>query len=134
MIPERLLIYEVFDLLQTHNKLAWRIKFSKTYVTSIQKSITIELRRKVLESMIKDSPATSADDILTSLNLVLENALQNGVNPEEELDEEDTRELAAMPQCDLYGDEEELTMLIVEEEPTVINEDDSLPQSVETKY
>ena len=40
------------------------------------------------------------------------------------------RELAAIPECDLYGDEEELTMLIVEEEPTVVNEDDSLPQSV----
>ena len=41
------------------------------------------------------------------------------------------RELAAMPECDLYRDEDELTTLIVEEEPTVVNEDDSLPQSVE---
>ena len=132
MLPERLPIYEVFCLLQTHRKLAWRIKVTKTYVTSIRKSITIELRRKVLESTIKDSPAITADDILTSLSLVLENALLKGVNPEEELDEEDVRELAAMPECDLYGDEEELTMLIVKEEPTmVLNEDDSLPQLVE---
>ena len=65
------------------------------------------------------------------ITLVLENALQNGVNPEEELDEKDMREFAAMPECDLYGDEEEATMLIVGEESTVVNEDDSLPQSVE---
>ena len=117
-----------------------------TYVTSIRKSITIDLCHKVLESSMHDSPATTADNILTSLNLVLENTTTTGVDPYEELDQEELNEVALMPECDQLGEEEELTTLIVEDEPeaidddglgiirdesAVVSEDDSLPQSAE---
>jgi hypothetical protein len=85
----------------------------------------------VLESGIHDAPTTPADNILTSLNAVFENTTTTGVDPYEELDQEELNEVAAMTECDQLGEEEEMTTLNVEDEPTVVDEDDSLPHSVE---
>ena len=103
MIAERRLIYEVFVLLKTHRKNTRRINFKKTYVTSIRKLIKTELRRTVLEDAIHKSPLTSANNILTSLNLVLNNAPTNGVDPSEELDVAELAEVNAMVEFEGTG-------------------------------
>ena len=133
MAPERKLIYEVFGLLQTHMSSVRRTKFKKTYVTSIRKQISVDICRTVLESSMHESPATTADDILTSLNLVLNNAKTTGVDPTEELDVADINEVNAMKEFDNFVEEEELPTVLAPEDSTADgeNEDNCLPDSVE---
>ena len=133
MAPERKLIYKVFGLLQTHMSSVRRTKFKKIYVTSIRKQISVDIRRTVLESSMHESPATTADDILTSLNLVLNNAKTTGVDPTEELDVADINEVNAMKEFDNFVEEEELPTVLAPEDSTADgeNEDNCLPDSVE---
>ena len=81
----------------------------------------------MLENSIHDLPAIPADNILTSLSVVLDNVTTLGVDPDEELDQKKMNEVAAMTECDLSCEEEETTTLTAEEESAVVNGDESLP-------
>ena len=67
MLPEKQLLYEVFKLLRTHIADKTRIKFTKTWVSSVSNDLTTKLRREVLERSMHESPATSADEILEDI-------------------------------------------------------------------
>ena len=49
MTPEKKLLYEVFALLETHICNPSRVDFDISYVKSIEKNITVLLKREVLE-------------------------------------------------------------------------------------
>ena len=68
MQREKQLLYEVFVLLGTHNKNPKRKSFPINYIEEIKQKISVDLRREVLEKSMKELPATSADNILESLN------------------------------------------------------------------
>ena len=68
MTPEKKLIYEVFGLLKTHNVNPLRISFKKSFVMSISDSLTIDLKREVLENSMHVAPSTSANSILDTVN------------------------------------------------------------------
>ena len=74
-----MLLYEVFKLLSTHVTNPKRTTFSKGYILSVRSKITTNLRRKVLESSMKDGPETSCDDILKTLSHVYEESITKQV-------------------------------------------------------
>ena len=89
MTPEKKLLYEVFDLLETHIYYSSRIDFDIRYVKSIEKKITVLLKREVLDRSMKESPTTSANNILASISMLYEDTIDKevGVTVEEELDD-----------------------------------------------
>ena len=131
MRPERRLIYEVFGLLGMHISSASRTTFKMNYVVSIRKRITIDIRMKVLESNMHDCSATTADDILTSLNLVLNNAPATGVDPTEEMDIDDVNDLHSMVEFDDDGEDLEVIMPTIADDAVATDEDDVLPDLAE---
>ena len=81
MTPEKQLCYEIFLLLKTHVHDESREKFERTYITSIQEKISVDLRRNVLERSMHEAPQSPADDILRSLNKVYNDSIrQAGVD------------------------------------------------------
>ena len=85
MTPKKQLIFEVFELLNTHQNDSWRSKFDIKYVTSFQESISINIRREVLEDGIQKGKSSTANDILTSVNEAF--GCSNdaaGINPKED--------------------------------------------------
>ena len=102
MTPEKQLIYEVFTLLRTTKVITSRSSFWSDFVASIKDKVTVNLCRKVLERSIHDSPSTSCDDILASLDLVyVESINRAGLDPvvETRLNKEDFEEID-IPQAD----------------------------------
>ena len=67
MTPEKKLVYQVFNLLETH-KDKGRGQPTVEYVLSVEKKLTGDLRREVLERAMKGAPETDVDDILASLS------------------------------------------------------------------
>ena len=94
MTPERMLIYEVFKLSDTHNSDASRTDFEEKYVTSIKDMISTDLRREVLENSMKVSEEMSSDEVLTSLSMVLgtPDGAAAGIDPSEEMEADETAE------------------------------------------
>ena len=93
--------------------------FTKTYLTSIKISIGINHHRGVLDSSIEDTPTTTANNILASLNSIFSNSQEGaGINPanDDELDIDDLDELGAVDECNW------------------MNEDATRPPSVEREY
>ena len=82
MTPEKKLLYEVFVILQTHAQKS-RDKPTKTYVVSIKDRISTELRRDVLERAMKETPKTSADEILDTLSATYQESIykESAVHP-----------------------------------------------------
>ena len=74
----------------------------------------------MLEDSIHASPATSADNILTSLNLVLNNETTTGVNPAEELDVEELAEVNAMVEFEGDGHDEQMATPFVENDSAAV--------------
>ena len=109
MMSEQKLIYQVFGLLNTHIASSRRTQFKMTNDFSIRRRITVDTRRKVLESSMHDSPATTSNNILTSLNLILNNAPTTGFDPTKELDVSDLDELNAMIEFDYNDGDLEMT-------------------------
>ena len=87
MTPEKKAIYKMFHLLETHIEKG-RPSFSAGYVLSIKNKLTIDLERKKLEGEINDSPETSADGILMSLDELYAESIDKevAVTTEEELE------------------------------------------------
>ena len=92
MTPERKLVYQIFCLLNTHICDPTRMFFHIDYVLSIKDRLSINLTRDTFERSMKQSPATSADGILSTLNQVFDkkggsagiDALGDGeLNPDE---------------------------------------------------
>ena len=75
MTPEKKLVYQIFHLLGTHEVNPERTNFTKTYISSIKDKILVELQCDVLERSMKESPTTSADNILTTLSLVYQESI-----------------------------------------------------------
>ena len=75
----------------------------------------------------------TADDIITSLNLVLKNAPTTGDHPTEEMDNADVNELNTMIEFNNGGEDLEVTMPTIADDAvgTVSDEDDFLPDLVE---
>ena len=92
MTPERMLIYEVFKLLNTHHYNASRKDFEEKYVTSIKNDISTDLRREVLENSMNVSEETTSDEVLTSLSMVLgsSDGAVAGIDPSEEMEVDET--------------------------------------------
>ena len=71
MTPEKKLIYQVYGSLKTHIVNHLRKTFSKSYIMSISDSLTIDLKRTVLENSMNVAPSISAKSILGTLNTVI---------------------------------------------------------------
>jgi len=94
MTPEKKLVYQAFSLLKTHVSDPSRTSFEMGYVMSIEKQLTVDLKRDVLERSMKGAPETSADKLLTSLSTTYQESIDNsGVDSAEELDDGDKDEL-----------------------------------------
>ena len=107
-------------------------------MTSIRNLIKTDLRRSMLEDSISANPATSADNILTSLNLVLNNDHITVMDSAEELDVEELAEVNAMVEFEGDGHDEQMATSFVENDSAAVGtvgvgdkEDDWLPDSVE---
>ena len=72
MTPERKLVYQIFCLLETHLCDETRTSFHIDYVLTIKDGLCVDLTRETLERSMKESPATSADGILSTLNQVFD--------------------------------------------------------------
>ena len=85
MTPEKKLVYQVFNLLETH-KDKGRGQPTVEYVLSVEKKLTGELRREVLERAMKGAPETDVDDILASLSQTYQDSIAKvrTVQPSEE--------------------------------------------------
>ena len=70
MTPERKLVFQIFCLLETHLVDAARTSFHLEYVLSVKDRLSVDLTRETLERSMKESPSTSADGILSTLNQV----------------------------------------------------------------
>ena len=96
MVPEKQLVYEVFALLKTHKYNPERKSFDIGYVSSVGKDVTVELKREVLERSMKESPATTADQLLASVSVTYKETMEKeSVDPAEELDSGDADELTS---------------------------------------
>ena len=91
MTPEKKMVYEIFKLLDTH-KQSDRNQPKIGYVMSIEKKLSTNLRRKVLERAMKEPPKTSVDDLLVSLAATYEESIDTepAVTTEEELGADDS--------------------------------------------
>ena len=67
MTLEMQIIYEAFTLLVTTKVIPDRKSFASNFIASIKPKITVQLWRKVLEWSINDTPSTSRNEILASL-------------------------------------------------------------------
>ena len=90
MTPKKKLLYKVFVLLQTHVHQS-HDKSTKTYVVSIKDRISTELRWDVFEGATKETPNTSADEMLATLSATHQESIdkESAVHPVEELTPED---------------------------------------------
>jgi len=71
-----MLVYEVFSLLKTHVSCSLHKTFDISYVSMVKDQLTVELKRDVLErSMMKCTPSTSADNILSTLSMVYQSSI-----------------------------------------------------------
>ena len=104
MTPERKLVYQIYCLLDTHLCDATRTSCHIDHVLSIKDRLSVNLTREMLERSMKESPSTSADGILSTLNQVFDkkvgsariDAIRDGeLNPDDLPTEDDVEELCA---------------------------------------
>ena len=75
MTPEKRVIYEIMTLMKSETEDSNR-QLHKSYVVErVDSKITTELKRTKLEGQINDCPATSADDMLKTLDQIYEESI-----------------------------------------------------------
>ena len=82
-------------MLNTHVSDSARTAFAMDYVSSIEKDLTVDLRREVLERSMKSAPETSCDRVLATLSITYQESIDRvqPVDAAEELDEGDLDEV-----------------------------------------
>lgn len=98
MTPEKKIIYEAFTVLGTAKVTCDRVTFGSDFIASIKSKITVQLRSSVLERSINDTPSTSCDKILASIEEYYDESItRDGLDPvikgeldQVQLDEMDT--------------------------------------------
>ena len=94
MTPEKSTVNKLFSLLETHVFDDKRTKFDKTYVSSVKKNLSTDLKHTVLENSTKEGPKTSADRMSLTLSDVYQQSIDDqAVNESEELDEANMAEV-----------------------------------------
>ena len=67
-------------MLETHIASPNRVKFHKSYVSSLEGVLSVELKQKVLENSIPNSLTSSADNILVTLTTIYEKTINTAAD------------------------------------------------------
>ena len=86
MTHEKKPVYQIFTLLNTHVSDSARTTFAMDYVSSIEKDLTVDVRREGLERSMKSDPETSCDQVLATLSITYQESIDR-VQPVDTVEE-----------------------------------------------